>query len=874
MGVRSRVLLLACFVGIVVSASPAGAQRLPAGATPVHYDLRLEPDLQAATFAGRVAIDVLVAVPTSTFVLNAHELTIRTAAVEQAGVGQPASVQLDAGRQQLTLRTARPIAAGPARLQLAFDGTLNEQLAGFYLGRSGDRRYAATHFEPTHARRAFPCFDEPAMKATFDVALVLDSRDRAISNGRIVSDVPGPAPGTHTIRFETTKRMSTYLVAVVVGDIGCLEDAASGVALRVCGLGGRHERGRFAMEATKAFLTYFTDYYGIGYPFDKLDQIGIADFAAGGMENSGAILYRDALLLLDERTASLQDRRAVANLIAHEIAHQWFGNLVTMRWWDDLWLKEGVATWAAGKATAHWKPEWETALTDAIETSYAIRADSVASTRPVKATESETPAEIGALFNVITYMKAAAVLRMLEQFVGEAAFRQGIRTYLTAHAYGNASASDLWGALAGASTQPVERVMTGYIEQPGTPLLSVSARCDEGSRVVTLRQQRFFIDASSREAGSGERWVIPVCFKAGSGATACELLTEPIQTVRLAGCEPWTLANASGRGYYVTSYADGALGPLAKAGRLTEPEWLRLMHDQIALVVAGRQPARVYLELAESLGHDHRADVLERGWGPLAFIGTQMTEAAERPIFDAWMRRLLRPSIERVGREPRPADSDDDRQLRAVVLRHLAAAGDAGTVTYLQDVADRYLADPAAVDPALAGLALETSARHGDAAFYDRVRKGLAGADAGSVRQRLEQALAHFTTPALLERTLQRSLTPELRTQDLPAVLYAALYEPSSRPQVWAFVKTHFAELRARLGSPGDTALASVVGAFCQRDLREDARAFFAANPIPGADAIVAQELESTAACIALREREAAGVANWLTARASVRESR
>ena len=864
--------LTVAMAALAILPASSEAQRLPGGVTPLHYDLRFEPDLAKATFTGRAQIQVRLAEPSATVVLNALDLKVSAARIVQAGREQEGAVEADAERQQLTLRPAQPLAAGEARLDLAFAGTLNEQLAGFYLGHSGDRRYAATQFEATDARRAFPCFDEPALKATFAVTLVVDTRDVALSNGRAVSDTPGPASGKHTVTFETTKRMSTYLVAMVVGDVGCLEDTASGVPVRICGLGGAQARGRFAMDATKAFLAYFNDYFGVPYAFGTLDQIGIPDFSAGAMENTGLILYRETEFFIDERTATPDDKRNVANIIAHEVAHQWFGDLVTMPWWDEVWLNEGFATWAASKAVERWQPGWDTALSSAQEAVTGIQVDSVPSSRPIRAEKADTPGEIAQLFDGIAYVKAAAVLRMLEQFVGETAFQQGVRAYLTKHAYGNATAADLWAAIAGASGKPVDRVVAGFVDQPGVPLVSMRARCVGGTQTVTLQQQRFFKDAARLAAGSPERWAVPVCLRSDTGGTACQLLTEPTQDVRLAVCGAWTLGNAAGFGYYVTSYPDGGQAALAKAGRqLTEPEWLRFLSDQFALVQAGRQTVPEYLALLDGVGAEHRFAVLETAWGPLGYLGAEIVPPAARPAYAQWVRSLLRGPGDRLGRDARPSDTDDDTRLRALMLRRLAYAGDAGVLASLRRLADRYLADPASVDPSLGELALDMSARSGDAAFHTRLLAALKKADAPDVRERLELALARFTKPALLDRTLRRALTADVRAQDLLGVLFTALSEPASRPQVWTFLKTHFAALRAKLGSPGDTALANVVGAFCDPGLRDDARAFFAAHPIDGVELTLAQGFESAGACMVLRDRERDGLARWLASRPAAR---
>jgi aminopeptidase N len=841
------------------------AQRLPDGIVPSHYDLTFRPQLDKATFSGDARIHVRVARPTSTIVLNAFELALPTAEVMQDGARQVATVTLDDEQQQATLRIPKSLAAGEAQIVISFTGRLNDQLSGFYLGTSGQRRYAATQFEATDARRAFPCFDEPALKATFAITLVVDARDRAISNGRVVSDTPGPASGTHTVTFATTKQMSTYLVALMVGDFACLEDTVAGIPLRVCGLGGQQTRGRFAMEATRAFLQYFNEYYGIAYPFDKLDQIAIPDFAAGAMENTGAIVYRETLLLLDEQESSPAEMQAIANVVAHEIAHQWFGNLVTMGWWNDIWLNEGFATWAASKAVAAWKPEWPVDQANALEATYAVSSDSVASTRAIRAPAADTPAQIAQLFDGITYVKTAAVLRMLEAYVGPDVFRRGVRTHLARHQYGNATGEDLWKALKEASGKPIDAVMAGFVNQAGTPLVSLQDRCADGRGAVVASQRRFYDNPQRLNASSPERWAIPICLRSPTGAATCELLTEPTQTLKVPECGAWTLGNAGANGYYVTSYGEEVALRIARASAsLTPAERLRFAADQFALVEAGRLGLPIYLSMVESLGHDQPYRILDAVWSNVALVAEIVPKPLQKDYAD-WARGVLDGALARVGRDPRPGDSDEVRELRAFVLRRLAFVGaDAEARTYLIGLADKYLSDPASLDASLSSVAIRAAAQQGDAAFYDRMRTALEGAQAPEVRGRLEVGLAQFESSDLLTRTLRRSLTAAVRTQDVLEILFTAIGNPKNRPLVWTFIKEHFAEIRARLGSPSDTALVYLVNNFCDPSLRDDARAFFTSHPLPGAEATLAQGLERVDSCIALRTREEAGLRRWL----------
>jgi aminopeptidase N len=867
--VRLGMVRLAVVASVLLGAAgPGWAQRLPDGVVPSHYDLTFRPALETATFTGDARIAVRVDRPTATIVLHAHELTIPVASITQGTTTRVAGVSFDAEKQQATLRLPEPLAAGEATISLSFAGILNDQLAGFYLGTSGGRRYAASQFEATDARRAFPCFDEPALKATFAVTMIVATGDTAISNGRVVSDTPGPAPGTHTVTFATTKRMSTYLVALIAGDFRCLEDSAAGVALRVCGLGGQHTRGRFAMDATKAFLTFFNDYYGIPYPFEKLDQIGIPDFAAGAMENTGAILYREQILLFDEPSASPADVQLFANIIAHEIAHQWFGNLVTMAWWDDLWLNEGFAMWAASRAVAAWKPAWPVDLEVALEATYAISIDSVASTRPIRAPVVETPAQIFQLFDGIAYMKGATVLRMIEAYVGRDAFRQGVRSYLARRQYGNATAQDLWSALKEASGKPIDTVMAGFVDQPGPPLVTLQDQCAGGRGQVVATQQRFVNDPARLQASSPERWSIPVCLASATGPPTCTLLTQSPQTIALPACQAWTSGNAGASGYYVTAYPEETVLRIARgAATLAPVERLRFATDQFALVEAGRLPLPTYLSLVEALGHDQPHKVLERIWAGVGYVAEVIPES-RKADYAAWARGVMQGAVAAVGREARAGDSGEIRERRTFVLQTLAFLGDdAASRAHLVGLAEKYLADPASVDAAITSAAIRAAAQRGDAQLYDRMLAAHERASTPEVKVRLQLGLAQFTAPDLLTRTLRRVLTPAIRTQDVIDILLTALAEEKNRPLVWAFIKDHFSELRARLGSPADTALGNTVSWFCDAGLRDDARAFFASHPIPGTEGPMARSFERVDACVALRAREQARVVQWLDSR-------
>src|SRR5215467_12513784 len=462
---QSIFLLLAMWPAL------AWAQRLPQGVVPEHYDLTFSPDLTKATFTGEETIDVKLAARTASVTLNAVELEIQEASITQGD-----KAQFHPEKEQVTLAVDDAFEPGPAVLRIKFRGILNDKLRGFYLAKTRLRNYAVTQFESTDARRAFPSFDEPALKATFAITLIVDKGDTAISNGRLMADVSGPGADKHSLTFSTTAKMSTYLVAMAVGDFVCSESSADNIPIRVCGTPDKKPLQAAALRYAGEILKYYDQYYGIPYPFGKLDIVGAPDFEAGAMENTGAIFYRESLLFIDDKNSSVQSHQDVFEVLAHEMAHQWFGDLVTMKWWDNVWLNESFATWMALKPSQALHPEWSATLNAVQETDKALTFDSLKNTHPIRA-KAETPDEINQLFDAISYEKGASVLRMVEAYVSPEVFRRGVNSYLHKFAYANASAEDFWNALTLASGRPVDKIMPTFVGQAGEPILSVKTGC-------------------------------------------------------------------------------------------------------------------------------------------------------------------------------------------------------------------------------------------------------------------------------------------------------------------------------------------------------------------------------------------------------------
>jgi aminopeptidase N len=861
--------LLSVVAGALLLAVADLPHRLPTTVTPEHYDLAFVVDLGRERFEGTETIRVNVAEPTSRVVLNAVDIEFRQVTIGAGSAAQTAAVTLDEASQTATLTVPTPLPKGATDIRIRYGGVLNSQLRGFYISKTNLRKYAVTQFESTDARRAFPSFDEPAFKATFAVTMTVDRGDTAISNGRVLSDTPGPGVTQHTVKFATTPKMSSYLVAMTVGDFKCLEGASEGVPIRICATPDKRDLGRIALESAQQILTFYNRYYSVKYPFEKLDVVAVPDFAAGAMENTAAIFYRETLLLAESKSASVDTRKQIWSVLAHEMAHQWFGDLVTMQWWDDIWLNEGFATWMESKPLAAAHPEWNIDVDEAAKNQTALALDSLKATRPIHS-DVQTPAQIDEAFDAIAYQKGAAVLRMLESYVGAEPFRKGVNAYLEAHAYKNATSEDFWKSLSATSGKPVERILPTFVNQPGVPLVDVSLACTNGRTAVTLKQQRFFVDPAR---SSSERWQIPVCIKApGRPAPACEVLTEETRTIDIAGaCAPWVFANAGADGYYRTAYSSDVLRAMAPrvGSDLTAAERLSLLDDEWAMMRTGRHRVGDYLTLAAGMGREHTSGVLEEVANRLSFVREYLTSGATRTRFEAFTRTLLRPLFDEVGFSGPSSDTDDRRSLRATVIAALGTiAHDPDVVSRARTAVDRALSGAAQLEPTIAGAVVRTAAMHGDAALFEEL---FAAADKTSdpdQHYRYLYALGEFRDPALIERGLKLSLSPQMRSQDTALFLARFFYNPEARDRAMAFVEANWTALEPKVTiSGGDTNLIRSMSSFCDARSRDRITAFVAAHPLPGAARTLEQTIEQINNCIGLREKQAPEVEAWLAAR-------
>ena len=850
----------------LVFAVPLFAQRLPQTVIPKHYRIAFVPDLAAEKFSGNETIDVDVRESSKTITLNSAEIDYDEVSITSAGHSQKGDVTLDVANQTATLALPEPV-SGPTTIDIKFRGVLNDKLRGFYISKTPKRKYAVTQFESTDARRAFPSFDEPALKATFDVSVVVDDGDIAISNGRMASDTPGPVAGKHTVKFATTKPLPTYLVALLAGDFQCSEGSTDGIPIRICTTPDKVGLTKFAVDAAAKELHFLNEWIGIKYPFEKLDVIGIPDFAAGAMENAAAMTFRESDLLVDEKNGSIDAKRRVADVIAHELAHQWFGDLVTMKWWDDIWLNEGFATWMSPKAVAAFMPQWSTTATLAQATSRSLNGDSLTSTRAIR-THVETPAEIESVFDQIAYGKTAAVLRMAESYVGPDAFRAGIRTYLTKFSYSNASAEDFWGTLSAATKQPLDRVFSSFVLQPGAPLVAVDSKCVGEATQLTLTQRRFFANRTDLAAGSTSVWTIPIVARDLDSKNSYRLLLDqPSHTFSIPGCSPHIFVNADGRGYFRSEYAANAL-PDERSLRstLTTAERISILGDDWALVRAGEKSVGEYLARVDAFLGDHDPLVIASVILPIGTIGDYLTTDADRSAYQAWVQRLLSPIASEVGWTRTANESADITDIRTDVLATLAeTARDASVRTRARELTPEVLTGRSGVEPDLGREVLKIAAMSGDAALYDELQSRLSQARSPEEKRLYRTPLAYFSDPALVRRSLDWALSPKIRTQDRFGFLAGLLANDQARPVAWPYVKEHWDDIVRNVPPFTAGSLAFAMSRVCTPAERDDVKAFFDSHAVTGAERTVRQTIERINTCIAFHQQEAPRLAAFLS---------
>ena len=854
---------------------------LPTNVRPSAYDLTLQPDLENFTFRGEVDINITVREATNEIVMNADEIEIQEARLTRADGSsvEPCCIDFDKEEETVTLGFDEELPPGQARLHLKFTGELNDKLRGFYRSRytdsDGNEKYlATTQFEATDARRAFPCWDEPAIKATFKVTLIIPSDLVAVSNMSIVRESEAE-PGLKKLEFGETPIMSTYLLAFIIGELSCVERTAEdGTIVRVYTTRGKEEQGRFALDVSVDLLGYLNEYFGIPYPLEKMDHIAIPDFAAGAMENWGAITYREIAILVDPENTSAGTKQIVASIVSHEMAHQWFGNLVTMAWWDALWLNESFASWMGDKAVDHLFPEWDTWTSFVSEdTTRALSLDGLKNSHPIHQ-EVKNPAEIGQLFDAISYSKGGSVLRMLEDFLGSENFRQGLHDYLVKHSYDNADTGDLWDALASASGEPVSEMMDTWLHQTGYPYLDAEIERGETGITVSVDQRRFVYDSIIDDAGEDDTlWHVPLRARSErSDEVASTLQQERSASLSVdGGPNDWVKINPEQTGFFRVKYRSDDLAllrPAIESLDLSAIDRLGIQSDAYALAKAGIQPATDFLEIAQAYVNEDHAYV----WGDLgANLGALDNLLADEPFFEAYRRfgrELFGPAGARVGWDPKPGEGHLDALLRSTVLAGLGGYGDPDTLAEAGSRFGEYANDQSKVNPDIRKVVLSLTAKEGDSDVYHAMWKLEQDATLEEEKVRLLGALTEFEDPALLATTLERSLdTDFVRTHNTIGIMARTAGNPKGKGLAWDFLKANWSEFDRRYGEGGFglMTLVSTAGRFTTQEKLEDVERFFTDNPVPAADRTIRQALEAIRLNVAWLEKNRAPLAEWLS---------
>lgn len=851
--------------------------RLPQNVIPERYEINLEPDLENFVFYGSEAIYVRVSEPTLIIQMNASELDVTEASIVLPGLDPiKPTIALDPSTERLTLSVNTELPVGEACLNLSFSGLLNDQLRGFYRSEyskpDGSKGFlATTQFEATDARRAFPCWDEPNIKAIFDVALIVDHQDVAISNMPQATEHP-TSGSKRLVRFQPTPPMSTYLLAFIVGDLASVQGKAkNGTRIRVWATRGKEYQGRFALENSVRILDYMNEYFGIDYPLPKMDHIAIPDFAAGAMENWGAITYRETALLFDPDNSAAQARQRILEVVAHEMAHMWFGDLVTMDWWDDLWLNESFASWMGDKAVDYLYPEWEM-WTQFVsqDTNSALALDGLRNSHPIEA-QVQDPSEIRELFDAISYSKGGSVLRMLENFLGSEIFQHGLTDYLQRHSYGNARTKDLWNALGEASGKPVTEIMDSWVKQTGFPVVDAHISESEHDLAIELSQHRFLYGNIEKPDPDPTSWQIPVNIGYADSANGQSVLvTAKTLTVKSeVSTARWVKINSGQAGFFRVRYTEDYWERLRSAverQELAPTDRLSIQNDAYALMRAGYIPATSFLSLARAYRQELAAPV----WSDLALnlrgLEALLVDQPCASAYRAFAGSIFSPMASQLAWEPVDGEAHLDSLRRTTVIGQAGAYGDAAILQEATRRFHAYTSDADSLHPDLRALVLNLAAQQGDRSTYDKIWELERESSLQEEKMRFLAALSRFQDPFLLENLLERSLTDEVRVQDAWVVLVQVAATSRGRDLAWRFVQDHWSEFDRRYGD-GGFAIARVVGitgSFTTTEQAVEVEQFFNDHPAPSASRTIQQSLERIRLNASWVKTNAQSVDRWL----------
>jgi aminopeptidase N len=848
--------------------------KLPKQVVPEEYAIRIAPDLGKFTFAGSETVKLKVQQPVRRLVLNALEINITSAALDGKAIPESA-LKLDPKQETLTIALASELPASPHSLELNFTGKINQQGQGLYYapyqeqGTGAKKIMLGTQFEATDARRFFPCWDEPSFRARFQLTVIVPENFTAMSNMPMEKEIK--VAGGKEIRFAATPPMASYLNVFCAGELDAISANLKNVNHGVIATKGKAEMGHYALESSQQILDYYNDYFGVPYPLPKLDHIAVPGGFGGAMENWGGITYYESRLLFDPEKSSAETKQNIYEVIAHETAHMWFGDLVTMAWWDNLWLNEGFASWMGTKCTTRFNPQWEVWLSKntprdptrrhGIGREAAMEGDARSTTHPIQQTIA-TEAEASSAFDDITYRKGMSFIRMLESFLGENIFRDGIRKYMAAHKFSNSTTADLWNALSEASGKPVGEIAAAWTQQPGFPVVKVTR---DPSGKITLTQERFTVHFPKAPP---LEWKIPLTYSvAGEAAPASLLMTS--KTVRLPNIPAGRAIklNVEGAGNYRVEYDEASWKLLlAELPKMFSADRVNLLADAWALVQANRAPLSLYLDLVEKLPTKDELAEREQIMHVVDFINRLLAGQPQREQFQKYARSVLRSSFEQVGWEPKGGEPSRIASLRASLINALGDLNDEEIVAGSRDRFQKFLADPASLAPDLRAPVFAVVGRYADEAAWNKLHELGMKTTSSEEKQNYYDALASAIDPKLAARTLEISLGDELPTSRA-IYLVAKVARQSEQPDVaWQFAKAHMKQLLAKTDALAANSYAPGLFTFFSDAARISELERFAKSDLPPTAAKdVAKAIDEVGFRAEFKSRVLAQVAAWIS---------
>jgi alanyl aminopeptidase len=851
---RSIVLLFA--VAAPALAAPPKL-RLPDGARPTRYQVAVTVDPAADRFSGTIDIDLQVQKPLDTLWLNATELKI-----DKPPAG---STVVDGGKDFVGFHFATPLAAGRQRVRIEYSGPLStKDSSGASKQKEGDDWYVFTHFEPIDARRVFPCFDEPSYKAPWQLTLRIPPALSAFTNAAQIKEAPDGK--WKRVEFGETKPLPSYLIAFAVGPIDAVDggkSAKSGTPVRILVPKGQADRARWAAESTHQSLERLEEYFGSDYPYGKLDMIAVPIFG-GAMENPGLITFGSGIILQKPGEETLERKRTYAGVATHEMAHQWFGDLVTTAWWDDLWLNEAFATWMTPKILESWQPTWGAAEQRIHIRDTAMEADSLVSARRIRQPIVSND-DMKNAFDEITYQKGATVIGGFERLVGADHFQKGVQRYMKEHAHGNATAADFLRAISTEAGRDIQPAFSTYLDQPGVPIVSFDLTCDKTPH-LHMSQQRY-LPQGSPGGGEQQLWQIPVCVRTPD-ERACTLLTEREGDLPLKSCPAWVSLNDGG--YYRAQPSAALLEKLALTS-LTPPEKLALLSDLEALVHAGKKELSALLGLAPRLAGDKNRYVVQSLAGAVGWLrDEELVADKDRPAYARYIRDLFGARARKLGWQPQKGDDEDTRLLRARLVPLVAHSGeDAALIGEAKKRAAAWMKNHRAVDADLVDSVLFVAGENGDRALYDRWMAAARAEKDRPERRRLLGALAGFRDPALVKESLATLLTDAFDAREAMILLWGATREPATRRQAWQWLQANFDALVARLPRDSGARLPWVASGLCDEAVLPQMKAFFSgrSTKFEGGPRVLEQASEEMHVCAVYKSAQAPSVARFLGAK-------